>query len=79
MYCQVENQILGSNESYNLIKMCMCCVYMVDGEWTPFGMIFPSLLFGDFETWAIFLYSLLFLCIPLSMYSILSHPFLHSP
>jgi hypothetical protein len=44
MYCRVENQILGSNESYNLIKMCMC-VYMVDGGWTPFGMIFPFFLF----------------------------------
>jgi hypothetical protein len=24
---------------------------MVDGGWIPFGMIFPSLLFDDFETW----------------------------
>jgi hypothetical protein len=31
------------------------CVYMVDEEWTPFGMIVPSLLFDDFETWAMFL------------------------
>jgi hypothetical protein len=56
MYCRVENQILGSNESYNLIKMCMC-VCMVDGGCTPFGKIFPSLLFDNFETWAMFLYS----------------------
>jgi hypothetical protein len=29
---------------------------MVDEGWTPFGMIFPSLLCDDFETWVMLLY-----------------------
>jgi hypothetical protein len=64
------------------------CVYMVDEEWTPFGMIVPSLLFDDFETWAMFLSLTLSLSLYIYTYiyilmhaheHVFSSLFLHSP
>jgi hypothetical protein len=72
MCCWVENWILGSNKSYNLIKMCMC-VYMVDGWWTPFCIWFSLLLlrFLRLGLCPFILFSSF--CMPLSMF------FIHSP
>jgi hypothetical protein len=62
MYCQVENRILGSNRSYNLIEMCMC----VYGRWmmNSFLHMILSSPFEIFVTWAVSLYSLLFFLLP---------------